>query len=343
MANAVVKSNRDTIKKWFDSPQFLQYLGRVLPADMDSSRVLQIYYNVVSASPELQDCSAQSLIKVILFGSQLGLSFDPHLRQAWIVAYGKNATMIVGYKGLEKLVIQSGYADAIDAVTVYENDEFDIEEGQTPKLFHKPNYFKDRGAKIGVYARAFRPNGTIRFRFVPWSEIEKHRNAGASRNSPAWKNWDEEMAEKTAIRILCKRLPQNEKTQALHRLVSADELSESAPEKQALGLIDADDILEGEIEESEQKQTKTATIKETLKTAKKSAASAADSLDPRQDILVKINAAAVALFKSQAEADVEVSAALGGRIQSVASLDEHATTDDLKAVLTHFSGIADAQ
>ena len=45
---------------------------------------------------------------------------------------------IVGYKGLMLLARRSGEVANIDALTVYENDEFDLSYGFDPALIHKP-------------------------------------------------------------------------------------------------------------------------------------------------------------------------------------------------------------
>ena len=83
---------------------------------------------------------------------QLGL--EPGLLgHCYILPYKREATFIIGYKGMIDLARRSGHIQSIYAHAVHENDEFEYELGLHPKLEHKPSH-GDRGAFIGAYAVA---------------------------------------------------------------------------------------------------------------------------------------------------------------------------------------------
>ena len=78
---------------------------------------------------------------------QLGL--EPGLLgHCYILPYKREATFIIGYKGMIDLARRSGHIQSIYAHAVHENDEFEYELGLHPKLEHKPSH-GDRGAFIG--------------------------------------------------------------------------------------------------------------------------------------------------------------------------------------------------
>ncbi len=68
-----------------------------------------------------------------------------------------------------------------------------------------------------------------------------------------------------------------------------------------------------------------------------------EPLETRADLLTKIMFSGTALFgKKKAQADLEVSAATGGKVQSVNDLDSKATDEQLRAVLAHFETLKEA-
>ena len=138
---------------------------------------------------------------------QLGL--EPGLLgHCYILPYKREATFIIGYKGMIDLARRSGHIQSIYAHAVHENDEFEYELGLHPKLEHKPSH-GDRGAFIGAYAVAHFKDGGYQMEFMPKSEIEKRRKRSASANSSysPWSSDYEEMAKKTVVRYMFKYLP----------------------------------------------------------------------------------------------------------------------------------------
>jgi recombination protein RecT len=377
------RATKTTVQKWLNSERMQTFIRRVLPSNTSPEKVLQVYVNLISASPVLQDCTAESLLRVIIFGSQAGLSFDPAFRQAYVVPFGKVATLIVGYKGLELHVLNTGYASSIDAVRVFEKDEFEVIEGSAPQIIHKPNYSApDRGKVLGVYARAFGQDDKVRrFRFVPIGEITRRRMAGAGKNSPAWTQWEDEMQEKTAIRMFCKRLPQSERSIMLDRIVAADEMADGAPDAQGamlLGehsgeLMDITEELEAaEHEQAQPRKSRTQAVKEAL-LAQASGSNHVPEVDRASEVPQNANsghsadegASAAALPMSEeekeranlidaiaglveqsglkrAQIDIEISAATGGKLQKSLQLNG-ATIEQLRAVEKHLREMTSRQ
>lgn len=183
-------------------------IEKALPKHMDADRLARIALTTIRTNPKLLECSIPSLMGSVMQAAQLGL--EPGLiGHCYIIPYGKEATFIIGYKGMIDLARRSGQIQNIYAHAVYENDEFDYELGLEPKLMHKPYLDGDRGEFVGAYAVAHFKDGGYQFEFMPKSEIEKRRQRSAtakSSHSP-WKTDYEEMAKKTVIRHMWKYLP----------------------------------------------------------------------------------------------------------------------------------------
>jgi len=182
-------------------------MAEVLPKHMNMDRMSRIALTTIRTNPKLLECSVPSLMGAVMSAVQLGL--EPGLLgQCYILPYKKEATFIIGYKGMIDLARRSGHIQSIYAHAVYENDEFDYELGLHPKLTHKPS-FGERGEFIGAYAVAHFKDGGHQMEFMPKSEIEKRRKRSPSANSnySPWTTDYEEMAKKTVVRYMFKYLP----------------------------------------------------------------------------------------------------------------------------------------
>lgn len=227
-------------------------IDKALPKHMDADRLGRIALTTIRTTPKLLECTLPSLMGAVMQAAQLGL--EPGLiGHCYIIPYGKEATFIIGYKGMIDLARRSGNIESIYAHCVHENDEFEYELGLHPKLVHKPTT-GHRGKMQYAYAVAHFKDGGYQFEVMDIDEIEKRRQRSASANSrhSPWKTDYEEMAKKTVIRHMWKYLPisveiQQQATQdeTLKRDVTAD------PEP--VDVIDMDmQVQEGDAAEQEE-------------------------------------------------------------------------------------------
>jgi recombination protein RecT len=99
----------------------------------------------------------------------------------------------------------------VNAYPVFEGDTFDYRLGLEPTLVHVPDPDGEENPETltHVYAIA-KVNGEPQFVVLTRKQIDRARavsKTGTRRDSP-WSTWYVEMALKTAIRRLCKYLPQ---------------------------------------------------------------------------------------------------------------------------------------
>jgi recombination protein RecT len=207
-----------------------------LPRHLTPERMLALAVGEFRRNPQLNECSPASLISAIVDAGRLGLEVDHHLGRAYIVPRrdrqrGMEATLVVGYKGLLDLAYRSGMVIAIDTAAVYEGDKFYWVLGTNPELKHRPQG-TDRGqAKLThAYAVARLTTGGAIFEVMDRSEIEAIRTRSRSGSSGPWSTDYSEMARKTALRRLCKRLPMSvdmrDAGATLARAVEVDEAYE---------------------------------------------------------------------------------------------------------------------
>lgn len=175
--------------------------------------------------PKLLDCDRLSLLSAFVQVAQFKFMPSSVMGEAYVIPYGKEAKFQIGYQGLVTLLYRTPQVKAITANIVYENDEFNYEEGLDPKLYHKPVAFgKEKGKEIGVYTVAQLEGGVRTFKVMSESDVMQIKNlskAKATSDSP-W-NSDKDpfkgMWKKTCLIQHAKFLP---KTAEFQRAIEKD-------------------------------------------------------------------------------------------------------------------------
>jgi len=200
----------NSVRKMLESPKIMDQVKRALPVHMPPERIIRVAVSAVQKNPRLLDCSEGSLVRSIIEAAELGLEVNTNLGQAYIIPYGQEATLQVGYRGFITLAHRSGKIANLQAEVVYSNDQFEIQLGTRRGLFHQPAK-TNRGEPIGAYATVFYRDGSTDFEYMSSDEIGaiKLRSSGAKKADSPWNRpGDElEMWRKTPIRRLAKRLP----------------------------------------------------------------------------------------------------------------------------------------
>lgn len=188
-------------------------LSRALPKHINADRLMRVAVSAISQNKTLLECTPESLFRCIVAAGMLGLEPNTPTGHAYLVPFKDtrtgttNVQLIPGYKGLIDLAHRAGGVAVLAAHVVFEKDHFEVELGLEPKLIHKPFMGEDRGEMKYVYAVYKGKEGQHDFEFMSIGEIERIRQGAPSKNSPAWTNFYDEMARKTVIRRLIKRIP----------------------------------------------------------------------------------------------------------------------------------------
>lgn len=194
-------------------PEFRERLVQALPPGVDVDRFVRVTLTAIQQNPKIAEADRQSLYNSAIRAASDGLL--PDGREGAFVEFrakdpdGRWVAKVqwmpmVG--GIIKRLAQAGIS--IDAQVVHENDEFEQTLGDDAAIRHKaPKLGTPRGKPLGVYAIARLPNGMVMREVMDHEQIEQVRAASKSKDSGPWAAWWTEMARKTVIRRLAKRLP----------------------------------------------------------------------------------------------------------------------------------------
>ena len=182
-----------------------QAISQSLPSTMEPKRFARLIFNSVRRTPKLAQCTATSLIGSLLASSALGLEVDTPLGEAYLVPYGTDAQLIVGYQGIVKLYRQHPMAGTISSGWVGSNDRFDYAYGTQPYLNHKPAG-ADRGDPVAFWASYTLKDGTADFVVLTPTEVAELRGKVKKGDIADPQHW---MARKTALKQVLKLAPKS--------------------------------------------------------------------------------------------------------------------------------------
>lgn len=208
--------------------QHKDQIAVALPKHVDPDRLSRIALTELRKTPLLADCDPYSFMGALIQCAQLGLEPGSGLGHAYLIPFKRQVQLIVGYQGMIDLTMRSGRVDSIYADLVYEDDEFDylIENGKQV-LKHRPNFKAIRSeAQIKlVYAIANMKGSEVPLIEVmsigEVNQIEKQTRKGASKSN-VWTKYFGEMAKKTAIRRLWKKLPKSAELVNVHEYTATE-------------------------------------------------------------------------------------------------------------------------
>lgn len=181
-------------------------LEAALPKHVTVEKFSRVAMTAIQNNPSLQNADRRSLFGAIVRLAQDGLL--PDGREAALVMFGNKAQAMPMIAGVLKKIRQSGEVAKVSSQVVYKNDHFIMKYGFDEDVEHSPPPLDEpRGDPIGAYATAVLKDGSRMLEVMSLEEIEKVRAVSrAARNGP-WVSWWEEMARKTVMRRLSKRLP----------------------------------------------------------------------------------------------------------------------------------------
>lgn len=240
----------------------MSQIKAAIPATIatNADRLVRCLLNECSRSPKLLECTPQSLLGGVLVAAQLGLEIGGPMGQAYLLPFGKKlagvteAQLVIGYKGFVALAYRSPQIKSFSCRMVREGDTFDIAYGTSPIITHKPALAMT-GEPVGYYAVVELAQGGHDFEYMTKAQCEQHRDRYAlMKNGGPWSTNFDEMALKTTIRRLAKRLPLSAE---LSNAAGYDEQADAGI-PQGLGMavvVEAEtpaDDLRGRLEEAKQ-------------------------------------------------------------------------------------------
>lgn len=196
-----------------------------LPSQIPVERFIRTTITAVQMNRELLQADKNSLLSSAMKAAQDGLLCDG--REAALVIFNTNAgtkanpqwVKKVQYMpmltGILKKIRNSGLLKTIAAHVVYERDFFEYVLGDEESITHKPHLGEDRGKPIAVYGVAKTKDDGIYREVMSCAQVEQVRSVSKSKDGGPWVQWWDEMAKKTVLRRLAKRLPSSADLEAV--------------------------------------------------------------------------------------------------------------------------------
>lgn len=194
---AVIRQNLDQM-----APEF----KAALPSHVAPEKFIRVAKTAIQNTPALVNADRRSLFGAFVRLAQDGLL--PDGREAAVVMFGNKAQAMPMIAGVLKKIRQSGEVAKVSAQVVYANDKFVVKYGFDEDVEHVPPPLdQPRGEPIGAYATAVLKDGSQLLEVMSLEEIEKVRAVSRAARDGPWVAWWAEMARKTVMRRLSKRLP----------------------------------------------------------------------------------------------------------------------------------------
>ena len=163
-----------------------------------------------NGKPALEVCNKNTIANALLDMVIQGLSVSK--KQGYFIVYGDKLEFQRSYFGTVALAKQCGMQGNPVANIIYEGDDFEYrintDTGLTSIVKHEQKFDNVDVNKIkGAYAIVTMPDGEKQVTIMSIAQIRSAWGQGATKgNSPAHKNFTDEMAKKTVIGRACKMI-----------------------------------------------------------------------------------------------------------------------------------------
>lgn len=183
--------------------RFEELLGQRTPQFISS------IVSLINADKNLQEAfrkSPESVIQIALKAAMYDLPIDQNLGYVYIIAFGGNAQLILGYKGMHQLALRTGAYKTINVVDIRDSELIKynrLTEELEIEFFEDEDYRSNQ--KIIGYAGYYKMlNGTEKTIYMSMTQIENHEKNHRKGNyqNATWKNHKEAMCAKTVYKIL---------------------------------------------------------------------------------------------------------------------------------------------
>lgn len=187
----------DEVKK-----RFINLLG-----DRDGRAYVESVVIAVANKEELQTCTPKSIMISAMRAASLKLSVDPIMKQAHLVPFKNEATLIIDYHGLVQLSVNTGYYEKAPFVS-------EVYEGEIVRMNRFTGEVEITGEKksdtvIGWCGYFKAKNGTERWLYMTNEECDAHGQkynpGGFNSKRSGWSTDREKMRRKTVLRQLVTR------------------------------------------------------------------------------------------------------------------------------------------
>jgi recombination protein RecT len=212
MTTQVTTQNKNmTLGELMHSPAVVGKLNEVWSSPQMASSFMSSVISVANGNPQLRRAQPMSIIGAAMVAATMQLQVVPTLGQAYLIPYGSQCQLQVGYLGLLQLCQRSGQFKKILAAPVHEGEYVSGDEFNEDYVFDKKQRTSDK--VIGYMAKFELLNGFTKVAYWDVDKVKAHASKfsqafRAGYNSP-WKSDFDSMAMKTVLKSILKFAPKS--------------------------------------------------------------------------------------------------------------------------------------
>jgi len=232
-----------------------------IPSFVNGEKLLKVALETITNKPLLMKCHPATLVGAFIQAAQLNLQLDGITGEAYLIPFHNNqkkrydAQFMIGYKGLRKLVSNSGQICTFIPQIVYEGDLFDYNLSGAQVIQHKRTDSTNLEKIQCFYSIVKYKDGNIEHLVMTKKEVEALRDKHSKVYQTAIKNKRDDstwhlhfgsMGMKSVMRKHAKYLPLSAENM---RAVSLDELAEVGTPQDLGLLVDSEEVKTEPIED----------------------------------------------------------------------------------------------
>ena len=224
MSNTQVatQQNNMSLGELMHSPAVVGKLNEVWSSPQMANSFMSSVISVANGNPQLRKAQPMSIIGAAMVAATMQLQVIPTLGQAYLIPYGSQCQLQVGYLGILQLCQRSGQFKKILAAPVHEGEYVSGDEFDEDYVFDKKKKTSDK--IIGYMAKFELLNGFTKVAYWDIAKVKAHATKfsqafRAGYNSP-WKSDFDAMAQKTVLKSILKYAP---KSVEMQRAITFDQ------------------------------------------------------------------------------------------------------------------------
>jgi len=197
---------KQSLREYMRSTEITTRFAEVVGKSEANSFISSVLIAVAS-NDDLKKCEMQSIVSAALRSATLKLSVDPATGYAYLVPYGSQATLVVGYKGLYQMAIRTNKYRFIHVSEIFEGEQA-VENRITGEYALSGTKKSDKVIGIMGYFELLK--GYKKYLYMTMAEIEAHakkfsKGYESTRAGNVWKTNRRSMEKKTVLRLLLNR------------------------------------------------------------------------------------------------------------------------------------------
>lgn len=216
------QQNNMSLGELMHSPAVVGKLNEVWSSPQMANSFMSSVISVANGNPQLRKAQPMSIIGAAMVAATMQLQVIPTLGQAYLIPYGSQCQLQVGYLGILQLCQRSGQFKKILAAPVHEGEYVSGDEFDEDYVFDKKKKTSDK--IIGYMAKFELLNGFTKVAYWDIAKVKAHATKfsqafRAGYNSP-WKSDFDAMAQKTVLKSILKYAP---KSVEMQRAITFDQ------------------------------------------------------------------------------------------------------------------------